>query len=284
MRSVIFLAALLLMPMISTGQNFKHAVGVPVSVDDWKKQVAPDIEQTFLDLLVQDNPTAEFNARRKMVTRGENMSLRVVESGQALWFVDKGTEHLALIVYLRNPWNIRSLKVYSSDLLVFRLVNSKLKLLDAAATESSQSPEPTAVFYDEAPLVPIREGQTTDYALTILTTEEYPPEYQIFQTFRLFALENNRLKAVLDDLPVLVSTNKCGKYEYENEQLLREIKAQKPRRGRRFKLELTILEFFTPTGDCKNIKTERRQKTTLYEAVWNVRRGRYKTRLKSAAR
>jgi len=40
---------------------------------------------------------------------------------------------------------------------------------------------------------------------------------------------------------------------------------------RRFKLELMVLEFFTPGGDCKNIKAERRQKTAVYEAV-NCRR------------
>jgi|SRR5215204_2984441 len=280
MRLVIFLV-ILLMPLISAGQVSKHPFGVPVPVDDWQKQIAPDVSQTFLDLLAQHNPTARFNQRNQKVEVGENMSLRIVESGQGLRFVDNGAEHLVLIVRSRNPWNIRSQYIYSSRLLVFRLENSRLKLLDAVATENPQPAKPSASFYNEATLVEIRGGKNAGYAVTIYTTEDYPPEHKIFQTFRLFALENGRLKTVLDDLPVLVSTNKCGAFEYENEQLLREIKVNKTPRARRFRLELMILEFSTPGGACPGRNTERIQKIKIYEAVWSARRGHYRTHLKS---
>lgn len=281
MRSAIFFAILFFTPVIVAGQEFKHVDGFTTLIDDLGKPVAADVRETGVDLLRQAFAEIKFDPERSAkAVVNEGLETRVVEDVRGLWFAGKGAEHFALIAHLRNPWNIRSGYIHSSILFVFRLENLRLKLLDRMVLEHPQGGKPTASFHEEAAIVPMRNGKNADHAFTLFTTKEYPYENKIVQKFRLFALENNRLKVVLDDLPALVTTNKCGKYIYENEQMLREIKTAGLKNGR-FKLELMILDFFTTSRDCRNARANSLRKVSIYEAVWNARRGRYRTSLKS---
>lgn len=277
-RCLIFFAMLFLLSIIAFAQNFKHFDGEVIWVNDFSQPVAGDVPTTYLQLLGQHFSKVEFDPETPILAKvGENSEIKIVSHARAVWFVSGGRENLALIVHLKDPRNIRSGYVFSSKLSVFRLIDSRLKLLDWLMTELPSNAA-TADFYSDFAVVPMRGGKNAEHAFTVFETKNHTLESKIVQKFRLFALENNRLKVVLDDLPALAATNKC--FDYENEQMLREVTAQEPRNGR-FKLKLLILDYFTTSRDCESARKNRFVKASTYEAVWNRRRGIYKTRLKS---
>jgi hypothetical protein len=268
MKSVYFLTILFSLSAMVFGQP-TSANDNPKDVTNLWSPVAEDSTVTYADLLKKTKANSEIKRQGGglgMIYEGK-FPRDVVEKMRALWFFAGNRKYLAMVVHFRNPFDIRSGYINDSVLLVFDFLQREGNLVESKPMEHPQAQPSTLDFYDDLPIVILKNGTNREEAFWITTTRM--TRNQLTQKFSLFTLRNKRLVETLSHLPT-IKTFRDDNLHCLSRQELSELSTSR-RSGAKSddypNLQIKVLEYAHSGDDCSKGQSE--PKTIMnYDAIW----------------